>query len=361
MGAMKNYTFIVSAVLFTIACVNADVCHFELPGELNGDCKADIADFALLSQAWLADANEVSLELLAQVWLIDCKNNPVAPECIPLDIDGDGFDAIADCNDHDPTIYPGAIEIPGDGIDQDCDPFDGSTDLVWVYIDDPGVPTHEPFNGYMSKYETTNAQYCQFLNDALATGDIIVDSNDVIGVSDPYSGEYYYYLAGPGTDNNGAANGGAARINWTGSSFTVDSGFDNHPVTFVTWYGSTAFASYYGWRLPTEWEWQAVADNTEADPYIYGCGPTINNSIANYRNSTHPEGTSAVGSFGTYGYGMCDMAGNLWERTSSAYGDGYNIIRGSCWIRSDYTCPVSNWIKVLPDSPNSTIGFRVCR
>ncbi len=39
----------------------------------------------------------------------------------PVDGDGDGFTNREDCNDTDSSIYPGAVEICGDGIDNNCD------------------------------------------------------------------------------------------------------------------------------------------------------------------------------------------------------------------------------------------------
>ena len=229
----------------------------------------------------------------------------------------------------------------------------GPNGMVWVSIIDPGVSGHEGFDGQMSKYETTNAQYCQFLNAALASGDIMIHNSRVLGASGSNSGadfieRLYYNLAGPGDDY-----GGAARINYTGSSFTVDSGFANHPVTYVSWYGATAFCNYYSYRLPTKWEWQAVADYDGS--FIYGCGTTIDNYMANYRGSTNPAGTTVVGAFGTYGYGLCDMAGNVCEWTSTD-----SIVRGDAW-NFFYPCTVSWGTIYAIDGATYWIGFRVCR
>ncbi|MDB5104354.1 MAG: sulfatase [Fibrobacteres bacterium] len=41
-----------------------------------------------------------------------------------LDEDGDGFQAAADCDDADPRSHPGARDLPGNGVDEDCDGLD---------------------------------------------------------------------------------------------------------------------------------------------------------------------------------------------------------------------------------------------
>jgi len=64
----------------------------------------------------------------------------------PSDIDNDGYtENQGDCNDNDGTIYPGAAEICGDGIDQDCD----GKDLACSVDYDPGS-----YNYYLPYFRT---------------------------------------------------------------------------------------------------------------------------------------------------------------------------------------------------------------
>jgi hypothetical protein len=59
---------------------------------------------------------------------------PTTPATPTTDLDGDGFDAPADCDDGDASVNPGTPDDMGDGIDENCDGVDGTDD------DGDGVP-----------------------------------------------------------------------------------------------------------------------------------------------------------------------------------------------------------------------------
>ena len=103
---MCKFTLLVAVLALVLSSsVEAEECHYELAGDWNLDCKVDYIDFALIAASWL----------------VDCRAEPNNPACIPLDIDGDGYDVSIDCNDNDANISPGTREVCDNGIDDDCD------------------------------------------------------------------------------------------------------------------------------------------------------------------------------------------------------------------------------------------------
>ncbi len=61
----------------------------------------------------------------------------------PVDADGDGYDSDVDCDDDDPTVNPGASEVAGDGVDNDCDESTPDTDDTPADADGDGYATDE--------------------------------------------------------------------------------------------------------------------------------------------------------------------------------------------------------------------------
>ena len=150
---------------------------------------------------------------------------------------------------------------------------------------------------YMDKYEVTNAEYAVFLNTKGKHAE---------------GGRTWLQIGS-----------GAERIEYVAGKYRAKAGYENHPVVEVSWYGAMAYAEWKGKRLPTEAEWEYAARGSLSS-LKYPWGNSIDSSRANY--SRHVGDTTAVGKYTANGYGLYDVAGNVWEWCLDEYnGNFYSI------------------------------------
>jgi formylglycine-generating enzyme required for sulfatase activity len=202
------------------------------------------------------------------------------------------------------------------------------------------------------------------------------------------------------TDLGNQSEGGAtwldvnryANIKQSGSNWSPESGFEEHPVVEVTWYGARAYCTWAGRRLPTEAEWEKATRGEIG--FIYSWGNDFECNKGNSDDETSFDSyvvlggvgcdgfiqTAPVGSFpgGASPYGLLDMTGNIWEWVLDWYGSGYyhnspignpqgpssgdsRVIRGGSWSNntSDLRSTYRGWVN--PRLTINDIGFRCAR
>ena len=136
-------------------------------------------------------------------------------------------------------------------------------------------------------------------------------------------------------------------------------GCDTCPVESVTWNEANEYCGKVGKRLPTEWEWEKAAKAGTTTSYYWGESESMAGDYAwygdNSGNKTHPVGQKKPN-----GYGLYDMAGNVYEWTNSDYDDSGKdkTLRGGSW---DY---FTNYVRPsfrnhrTPDIRYYNLGFR---
>ncbi len=162
----------------------------------------------------------------------------------------------------------------------------------------------------------------------------------------------------------------------------------NQPVVGITWDDAKAYAEWAGKRLPTEAEWEKAARGGlvgkkfpwgDSDPDGIQCNFADRNTNESWSDKNVDDGyqyAAPVGSFTPNGYGLYDMAGNVWEWCADWYGESYykispernpkgpgsgtdRVLRGGSWLHSPSTIRAA--LRYSSYSPTRTYydqGFR---
>lgn len=266
-------------------------------------------------------------------------------------------------------------------------------------IEPTSIPTEEVDPNFRTNEKDLSEQIF------IPAGEFLMGTNDIDaqhfldnGVAYPEVPEHTVYLDGYWIDKYEVTNSryalcvedGGCTPPWVNFSNTREEyygnpEFDNYPVIMVDWWQASAFCEWAGGRLPTEAEWEKAARGTDGRKYPWGNDP-ITEDKANFCDKNCTRGhanpgfddgyadTAPVGSYptGASPYGVMDMAGNVWEWTSSVpllypYDptdgredpDGYyHIWRGGPWSNGTWWIRATLRYKSVPKYWYENLGFR---
>jgi formylglycine-generating enzyme len=205
------------------------------------------------------------------------------------------------------------------------------------------APAHSVTVGdvWIDKYQVTNARYAEFV---AATGYVTFAERPL----DPaeYPGAPIENLQPGSLVFTGTAGPvdlrdlmqwwtwtpGASWSHPRGPGSTLE-GLSEHPVVHVAHEDALAFATWAGKDLPTEAEWEhAARGGLDGAKFTWGDEPEApGEPRANHWQGEFPwrpapgyGTTRPVGSFPANGFGLFDMAGNVWEWTNDWYRNGHS-------------------------------------
>ncbi|MCJ7735657.1 MAG: formylglycine-generating enzyme family protein [Anaerolineales bacterium] len=292
------------------------------------------------------------------------------------------------------------VTTVGEYIDTGIDP--GSWVLIPAGAFPEGQHSHLADLDYSYQImvtDVTNQQYAGYINEAISAG--VIQSGDVEvvenekttirnGIFGSYSGDPFdgYEHEDPieaGYKLHLPLEGFGEKIKLNGQDASPTPELANHPVTMVTWFGAQAYCEFYGWRLPTELEWEKAARGTdliEGNGLAFPWGDEIQSNQANFYSSHDLiekisgklGGTTPVGFYNGSSYegfqtedqaspyGLYDMAGNVWQWTGDDYArQHYRYLRGGSFYSYEVDLRVWKRNSAGPTFFAPDVGFRCAR
>ena len=248
---------------------------------------------------------------------------------VPLPKKAVAGEAVKDC-----ALCPEMVEIPAGTFQMGSN--DGSND-------EKPVHTVNVKAFYMSKYETTIAEYLACVQDGGCKPPLWLESGNAFNIHTG-SDKDYFKTAGMSENNK------------------------SHPITGVSWDDAKAYGVWLSkktgkdYQLPTEAQWEYACRAGSTGKYSFGNDKSQLGNYGWYRDNsggtTHPVGGKKPNAWGLY-----DMHGNVWELLEDVYHNSYSgapsdgsawisgnsneyLLRGGSWGDSDNNlrCATRSWV-----------------
>jgi len=277
---------------------------------------------------------------------------------------------------HEDVLVPAGAFLMGDAFNEGY-PADGELPVHPVKLDSFRIDVTTVSNGMFARFVEATG----YRTEAEEFGSSAV---------------FHLLLKAPRTEVLGVAAGALWWLNVRGADWAHPAGPDSHwsevadhPVVHISHTDALAYCGWAGRRLPTEAEWEfAARGGLSGKRYAWGDELTPSEEHrCNIWQGTFPaldtaadgfRGTAPVKSFPPNGYGLHEVAGNVWEWCSDMFHPGYygmspidnpqgppagsgRVMRGGSYLCHDSYCNryrVAARTSNTPDSSSGNCGFR---